>query len=612
MSLLGSERRRERTKAPETPRTVTSRPVAWRILRQEPVAYAISLATWTGFWVIPVIAGVLLKILLDQVQVQGSTRLIWGVLAALAGIEISRWLLLAVSAWQWHGVWINWQTVTRLNMLRSLVTDPGPASGRLPGSPGEAVSRFRDDSRNVALVLDVWLDMCGAAVSTTLALVVMATVDWRVTLVVAVPVAAALLLTRGMASRLKELRLVEREATAAVTGFIGDTFGAVTAIKAAGAEVAVERRFSSLGDARAAAALRDQVAQQVLQTVSGATGNLSTGLALLLLAPALAAGDATVGDIGLFAASAIVIANLPRWVTRLGIHTRQGDVSVDRMGRLLPPGADPLRIAEPVPTTLRTGPGDFPAVPVPDRGSRGPDGLRQLQVSGLVVNHPGGTGGVGPVDLALQAGTVTVITGPVGSGKSTLLRALLGLVAIAEGEIRWNGEVVTDPSVAMTPPRVAYLPQVPRLFSESLAETVLLGVADEGLAEALRIACLDDDVAGMTEGLATRVGPKGVRLSGGQIQRTAAARAFVRRPDLLLVDDLSSALDVRTETMVWDRLLDREDRPTLLVVSHRQRVLAEADQVIHLTPRGGRPLSDSGGAGDRLSGAAGDRGRQPG
>lgn len=563
------------------PTSVRAGAVAWRILRQEPLAYTIALISWTAFHVLPIVAGLLLKVVLDQVQATGTARLVWGTLAVLAAVEVSRWVVLAFSAWQWHGVWVQWQTVPRLNMLRSLVADPGPASGRLPGSPGEAVSRFRDDSRNLALVLDVWLDISGAAVATASAIVVMAVVEWRVALVVVLPVAGSLLLTNGMARRLKELRLVEREATAAVTGFIGDTFGAVTAIKAAGAEHAVERRFDALGDARAHAALKDQVATQALQTASGATGNLSTGLALLLLAPALAAGQATVGDVGLFASAALVIANLPRWVARLGAYTRQGDVSVDRMGRILPPDADTLRLAAPVATTLRHGPGPFPATPVPTGADRGRDRLRHLQVRGLVVRHPGG-GGVGPVDLDVQAGTITVITGPVGAGKSTLLRAMLGLMAVDGGELRWNGAVVAQPSVEMTPPRVAYLPQVPRLFSETLAETILLGVQDDGLHEALWVACLSDDVDRMTEGLATMVGPKGVRLSGGQIQRTAAARAFVRRPDLLLVDDLSSALDVRTETILWDRLLGRPDRPTLVVISHRERVLAAADQIIHL------------------------------
>ena len=109
------------------------------------------------------------------------------------------------------------------------------------------------------------------------------------------------------------------------------------------------------------------------------------------------------------------------------------------------------------------------------------------------------------------------------------------------------------------------------------------GASDgEGLEEALAIACLQPDLARMGSGLDTMVGPRGVRLSGGQIQRTAAARAFVRRPDLLVVDDLSSALDVATETQVWQRLLDRPDRPALLVVSHRERVLRAADRIVEI------------------------------
>ena len=111
---------------------------------------------------------------------------------------------------------------------------------------------------------------------------------------------------------------------------------------------------------------------------------------------------------------------------------------------------------------------------------------------------------------------------------------------------------------------------------------MLLGVEPDGLDEAVRLACLDDDVAWMPEGLATVVGAKGVRLSGGQIQRTAAARAFVRRPELLVIDDISSALDVDTEARMWDRLLDAGATTTILVVSHRPAVLERATQVVEL------------------------------
>ena len=474
---------------------VPSRVIAWRIARQEPIAYLIALLTWTTFHSLPVLSGWLLKVVLDRVQGDEPAGAIWTVLAVLAGVEVGRWMVLVISAVQWHGVWVFWHTVPRLNMLRSLVAAPGPAAGRLPGAPGEAVSRFRDDTKHVALVADVWLDVTGAGVAAIGALLVMARVDVTVTLVALLPVVCALLLTRAMARRLKDLRLVEREATAAVTGFIGDTFAAITAIKAAGAEKAVEHRFDVLGRTRATAALRDQVATQVLQTLSGATGNLSTGLALLLLAPSLAAGEASVGDIGLFASSAIVLATVPRWIARLGAYQRQADVSVDRMARLLSPGADSRTLAQPVSTALRHGPGAFsPVVVRPDRLDD--DRLERLEVRGLVVRHEDGTT-VGPVDLTIAAGEVTVLTGPVGAGKTTVLRGLLGLVAVDGGEVRWNGRRIEDPSTVLVPPRTAYLPQVPRLFSETMAETILLGLEDEWLEEALHVACLQPDLARM-------------------------------------------------------------------------------------------------------------------
>lgn len=208
--------------------------------------------------------------------------------------------------------------------------------------------------------------------------------------------------------------------------------------------------------------------------------------------------------------------------------------------------------------------------------------LETLLVRGLAYLHQGG-GGISDVDLSLRAGTLTIVTGRVGSGKTTLLRALLGLLPAQAGEIHWNGRMVTDPAAFFRPPHSAYVPQVPRLFSQPLVDNILMGCLASGadVDEAIRQAVLEDDVAELSNGLATVVGPRGVRLSGGQMQRTAAARAFIRRPQLLVVDDLSSALDVETERLLWDRLLERRDL-TCLAVSHRRAALARADLVIVL------------------------------
>ena len=104
---------------------------------------------------------------------------------------------------------------------------------------------------------------------------------------------------------------------------------------------------------------------------------------------------------------------------------------------------------------------------------------------------------------------------------------------------------------------------------------------DASLSAAIRSAVMENDLAELEDGFDTMIGPKGVKISGGQAQRTAAARMFVREPELFVFDDLSSALDVETEGTLWDRMFEREDA-TCLVVSHRRAALKRADHIIVL------------------------------
>jgi ATP-binding cassette subfamily B protein len=209
-----------------------------------------------------------------------------------------------------------------------------------------------------------------------------------------------------------------------------------------------------------------------------------------------------------------------------------------------------------------------------------------LEARGLGYRYPGTDGGLDNIDLTLAAGTLTVITGRIGSGKTTLLRVLLGLLPRSAGELFWNGRRVDDPASFMVPPRVAYTPQVPRLVSETVRDNILLGLPEDrvDLPGAIHAAVLEADVADLDAGLDTVVGPRGVKLSGGQAQRAAAARMFVRAPELLVFDDLSSALDVETERSLWERVdrLRARTGAACLVVSHRRLALRRADHILVL------------------------------
>jgi ATP-binding cassette subfamily B protein len=241
-------------------------------------------------------------------------------------------------------------------------------------------------------------------------------------------------------------------------------------------------------------------------------------------------------------------------------------------------GAPPEALVQHGPVYLR---GPFPELPGVPTSPAGP--LRTLDVVGLSYRYPDTGRGIEGVSLHLERGSFTVITGRIGAGKTTLLQVLLGLIPRDGGAILWNGVGVEDPAAFFVPPHSAYTPQVPRLFSDTLRDNILLGLPEDGLdlEAAIRLAVLEPDVAAMAHGLDSVVGARGVRLSGGQVQRAAAARMFVRGANLLVFDDLSSALDVETENTLWQRVFAQHDA-TVLAVSHRQAVLRRADQIIVL------------------------------
>ena len=368
-----------------------------------------------------------------------------------------------------------------------------------------------------------------------------------------------------------------RETTSNVTGFIADMFHNQEAVKALGAEDRVIAHFQAVNDRRKTAMIRDRLMTELVNTLSGGTADIGIGLVLLLAAQGLYAGTFTVGDFALFASYVWPITDMMRIAASLVTRYRQVGVSTVRMNEMMqgmPAGASVAHH----PIYLRT---DRPPLVNPEKTAA--DHLERLTVSGLQFTYPDSEHGIHDFELDLPRGSFTVITGRIGSGKSTLLKLLLGLLPAERGSIRWNGQTVDDPANFMVPPRVAYTGQVNALFSDSLRNNLLLGLdrTEAELAAAIHSAALEEDVALMEHGVETEVGPRGARLSGGQVQRSAAARMFVRRPELYVFDDLSSALDVNTEKVLWERLMNRE-RPTCLVVSHRRPALRRADQIILL------------------------------
>jgi ATP-binding cassette subfamily B protein len=548
--------------------------VLWRTLTYDPPIFLLNMVLWTAFWVTPLAVGLVTRAIFDAIT--GGTTAgagLWSLLALLVGVAAAR---IAINVWgvsAWAVYFFGRAALLRRNLLERILNRPGAKA--LPDSPGEAMSRFRDDVEEILKLVELTVDGVGIVLAGIVGAVVMFRVNPFITTVVLTPLLVIVGVIALLRQRILRYRREAREAAGRVTDLIGEMFGAVQAVKVATAEDDVIAHFRGLNEVRRRASLKDSLLTELLGAVFHSSINLGTGLILLLAGRAMRLGTFTVGDFALFVFYLSIVTEGMTAIGNWSARFKQVGVSVQRLLELLP-GEAPEMLVRHEPVYLR---GALPEPAYPDRADD--DDLEILEVRDLTYRDPDTGRGMEGVDFTLRRGSFTVVTGRIGSGKSTLVRALIGLLPPERGEIRWNGRRIERPAEFFVPPRTAYIPQVPRLFSEALKDNVLFGVPFEraDLPGAVWSAVMERDVEMLEKGLETVVGPRGVKLSGGQIQRTAAARMFVRRPELLVIDDLSSALDVETERVLWERLFALED-VTCLVVSHRRIALRRADHII--------------------------------
>jgi ATP-binding cassette subfamily B protein len=550
------------------------------LIGNQRLRYVSSLAMWITIWTTPIIVGLLIAAFFDQLTGETAGWNLTTILAVLWAYLAARIGAVFVAMRLHSDLLFRAGAGMRGSMLAWIFSLPGARP--VAETPGEVVSRFRDDVDHTLEALDFTVDFIGSTVSATVAIIILLTIDPTMTLVVFAPVAIVILIVSRTGSTIRRYRTAARESTEAITGFLGETLGSVQSVKVAGAEQTMLNHFEELNAVRRKMMVRDRTFTAGLEAVFHNTVSIGTGLILILAAGSISTdGSAglTVGEFSLFVYLLAMVTDSAYFVGLFIARLKQAGVSVERIISLMRGAtwrdlvADRDLFAEPAPHirpgTPKITDGDFNGTPL-------------LSVRGLDYRYPSSGMGIDSVDLDVEPGGFVVVTGRIGSGKSTLLRSVLGLLPLDGGTILWRGETVVDPASFMKPPHTAYTPQVPRLFSLSLGENLTLGVdaRDDEILAAVRTATMERDLEAMPDGLETMVGPRGVRLSGGQVQRSAAARMLVRRPDLLVFDDLSSALDVETEQLLWDRLFADGLGTTALVVSHRKPALQRADLVV--------------------------------
>ena len=550
--------------------------LAWRVSQHEPRSFWLGWSCFVLFFTFPVASGWLIGRGFDALS-HGNTGKAYLCAGCMAICEICRMATIHVGALQWTQAWVHMQSLLRANLLAAQMASGGPTAGQPVGSAGEAITHFRDDTEDVAMFVDGLVDVSAGVVFTVLAGFVLGSANGSAAAVLLIPLLGIALATRTLDRRIKTYRAADRAATAAVTGLLGDVMAAATTVKVNAAIEPIMGRMQALVDHRRHTAVRDRVLDEGVQSFSQGAADIGLGLVLLVSAPALASGSFGVGDLAVFTAYMGWLSFLPRMVGRVLARRKQAGVAFERMSALVADRDVDNTVARRDVPIGRRHVRERAHDPQPARVP-----LHDLAVRHLSAKFSNGAG-VEDVSFRLERGSFTVVTGPIGSGKTTLLRALLGLAhqATVTGEVHWNGALIDDQAAFFVPPNSAFLPQVPQLISDSVRDNIGLGGASvDAILTALDLAVVGGDIAEMPDGLDTLIGPRGLRLSGGQRQRVATARALVHRPELVVLDDVSSALDVETELALWQGLADAG--MTVLAVSHRAVAFERADVVLRL------------------------------
>jgi ABC-type multidrug transport system fused ATPase/permease subunit len=189
------------------------------------------------------------------------------------------------------------------------------------------------------------------------------------------------------------------------------------------------------------------------------------------------------------------------------------------------------------------------------------------------------------INIKIPANSMTAIVGPSGAGKSTLIDILMGLNKPEKGNVRIDGNVITEDNLLSLRHTISYVPQDPFLFNASIRENLIMinpYATEEKIWEALDFSAAAEFVRKLPNGIDTIVGDRGIRLSGGERQRLVLARAILRNPSVLVLDEATSALDSENEKKIQDALEGLKGKMTVIVIAHRLSTIRNANQVIVL------------------------------
>lgn len=546
----------------------------FKLYKNRPLLFARTFLFMQITSIFPVMTGYAIKLLFDQYALGPMNTTVYWSIGLFLSLLMGRIFFVYFTAVSNTTSRFLGSADIRLNLLGKILSKPGGEALNL--STGDALNKIKEDVNQIEdFAFSALIDFITSLVLTIFAMSILISLDWKLTLIVFTPILLMVYIMEFSGKRVSRYRLANRSATSNVSSAIGEVFSNIQAIQVNTAETSVYNHLHELNRIRAKQATQDNVFSQILGTLYENIFNIGTGLILICMAVFDYGSHFSLGNFVIFTYYMNFISFFIMFTGNAFTRYKQIQVSFENL----------CSLHESITPEVIIAPTGFdPKCPEKKtfvQASPPAESLVKAEIHNMTCLYPGSTNGIRNVSFTLEKGSMTVIAGRIGSGKTTLLKAFCGLLRPQSGTLLWNGTPVTAPDCFMTPPQLAYTPQIPKFFSATIKENISLGSPLESLAEnrAIRLSVMAQDLEGFSDGLHTHIGTNGVKLSGGQQLRLAVARMCARDAAVYGFDDISSALDIETETSLWERLL-AEQKNTYLAVSNRRSVLEQADQIL--------------------------------
>ncbi len=504
-----------------------------------------------------------MKILIDDVLFSGDTSKLVLFLAVLTAIFVLNALVLLRRTYVVSTLTQDIMIELQHRLFAHVQRLSHSFHGRI--KTGDMMARF---NRDVEVVHEALFQITGAGflsiITAFAALVAMFIMDAMLTGLVLVVVPLFVIAYGGLAGRMQRLSFETQERYGETSALLQETLTAFSEVKTLDLEASMTSAYRSRLEALArvtqrlfmtaalfhsSMAMAVSVAQVVIFGVGGylvMEGDLSLGalLAFLGLMPQL------------FTPIADLAKTLESMQTAAGSMVRVNELLDEKASVADQPLAGPLAPLE-----------------------------RSVQLDGLTFGYDGATPALRDVSVTIAAGRHLAVVGPSGAGKSSMVNMLMRFWDPQQGSVRFDGIDIRERTAASLRGQIGLISQETVLFDTTIRQNIAFArpsASEEDIHDALEAARLLDWVQGLPEGLDTLLGERGVRMSGGQRQRLAIARALIRNPRVLILDEATSALDARTEAEIRETLVAASRGRTTITITHRLALAAAADDVIVL------------------------------